>query len=669
MYNQTDYTGNLGVSGGTCFCWGYKVFNDSWDNSSPLLYPKMRIYQGTISNQILWADYIGNTVITENSNWISVCAPPIKIVQNTLPADSNGMWVMSPGSTIADWNALVSNVSGIAFNTDVAGSPTQDEVIGVDNICVRQCCPTFTSDVIPAFNFENESGVIESEFCYGDDVYLDGVASQGEESYFIDVWRRVAGSSQNFSIYATLGWTSAQVGLVNLSEEMANLNTSKYFEPGYEYEVKLALASSQNCVNWISIKDAFTIECCEDYFEAEFESSQDTNGNIQIIAFNSYENTSVTHQWYVFSSSNPGTGPYSVVYNATSALVAPFTFNFTTQPEKYYTVIHKVTTPCEEVCYKTEHYFNKSGKGAKLEKTSNSNLDCSVIDDILCEISAPGNLQVVGGNTLTWDPVPGAVSYVITSSSDPQGPDCGCEEVYIEPMTTTTNSYVMTGELMNNCFAWQVTAICANGNESLISRASCYNPNNQVPCSTIPPANLQVIGTTLSWNPVPGAVSYTVHSPSGNTTPIDCGCIGEFFFGSIITTTNSYALPSGVADQCFAWQVTANCANGDRRSPSGQACYPEVEGDIDGEVVEKVTIHPNPNNGVMEMKIETQGDNEVIFNIYTFDGILVKTINNNKTVNGVLKLNVDLRRLLTKGLYFFTFNTGKQTITKKVMIE
>ncbi len=291
-----------------------------------------------------------------------------------------------------------------------------------------------------------------------------------------------------------------------------------------------------------------------------------------------------------------------------------------------------------------------------------------------CEATPPTNLQV-SGTTLTWDPVPGAVSYIITSPAGnvPQI-DCDCEGsngVSIAPVTVNTNSYTLPASLAEKCFVWQVIAICKSGDKSPISTQACYGPDVKGECEVTAPSNLQVSGTTLTWNAVPGAVSYVITSPAGNVPQIDCGCKGSngISIAPVTVNTNSYTLPAGLEKACFVWQVTAICKSGEKSPISSQACYGNGKEVSDGGVKDKISIYPNPNNGIMNVKVETATKEGVILNIYNFDGTLIKTIENYDISNGVLSLNLNLRSTLTKGMYFFSFNTGKQTITKKVMIE
>lgn len=677
IFNQTDYTGNLGANGGTCLCWDYKVFNDG-ANGSPNMNPRITIYQGTVTNQTLRATYVSNITITENSNWVNVCAPPIIPATNALPSDANGTWVMPTGSTIADWNTLISNISGVAFGTDVAGSSTQDEVLGIDNFCAANCCdsnaspafdieiscnngskcvtvtsndsnipnhwwglmeivdyssPNDTSDANTAnggtpvtlitgqnsaafcgldlskryyikhgiwdpgcytwrevrtpvpnfegkaiFHFEDENDNIKKEFCYGEDIILDGTASQGENSYYIDAWRRPIGSTQNFSWYAELGWTSnTTVGEVNLSQEFANLNNPKYFEPGYEYEIKLAISNVENCIGWTPVTHTFTVKCCDDFLDASFDSSLASTGTMDIISYNSYSNINITHEWYIASSENAGAGPYTPVLSTTYSGSAPFTLTLNAQSGIFYTVFHRIKTPCGEFCTANEHYFLKPENLTK-EAAYTSNIEdvCKLIDEIFPNCEMPTRLQ--------FDCKTAKMSWAGDASSD-----------YIVEVT------------------WDDPKCCR---------------------SKYPP-------TSMRWT----------------------------------VTGTSMQLPYINKSNCFSWKVGLKCK--DKIIWSDKQCvycYGDVRPTDDSikptdGVRTSAKISPNPNDGNMDIEISGKDKTEFTLKVYRFDGILIKSFDNNRIEKEGIKISWNGKSVLTPGMYIFMITTDSETITKKVIVK
>src|SRR5690606_7922512 len=117
-----------------CLCFDYKIYNDGHTSSTSVLNPRIVIYNGaTPQSSTLLASFVGSASITENDPWIHVCAPILPTNGTSLPSNGDGSWV---GVTPAQWNTLLSNVGGVAFTVDIAGSSAQTEIIGVDNICI-----------------------------------------------------------------------------------------------------------------------------------------------------------------------------------------------------------------------------------------------------------------------------------------------------------------------------------------------------------------------------------------------------------------------------------------------------------------------------------------------------------------------------------------------------
>lgn len=128
----------------------------------------------------------------------------------------------------------------------------------------RKYIPSINESAQPVFHFENAVGQSKTTFCYNEDVYMNGIATEGETRYFFDAWRRPAGSTGAFSHYANYGWTTnQQVGIVNLSYEFLNNgdNPGEQFVAGYEYQIKLAIGNPP-CFGWKSTTRNFTVVSC-----------------------------------------------------------------------------------------------------------------------------------------------------------------------------------------------------------------------------------------------------------------------------------------------------------------------------------------------------------------------------------------------------------------------
>ncbi|WP_299337921.1 T9SS type A sorting domain-containing protein [uncultured Psychroserpens sp.] len=225
--------------------------------------------------------------------------------------------------------------------------------------------------------------------------------------------------------------------------------------------------------------------------------------------------------------------------------------------------------------------------------------------------------------------------------------------------TTRAFDLPMSGEV---CF----TATKTNdlGYECTYSDCFYYECETKECDGLTAPTNLQAIGSSLTWDPVPGAVEYIISSPS--VIRIEC-CRFGVSIAPITTTSTSYTLPLSLQSKCFVWQVTAVCADGTQSVVSEQACHLPTLVTDGGGVKQRVTIYPNPNKGQMSIEVELEGSSFVELDIYRYDGLLVKTVTKEKTKGADLKFGLDLD--LPTGLYLFNFKTKEGVISKRVIIE
>lgn len=94
-----------------------------------------------------------------------------------------------------------------------------------------------------------------------------------------------------------------------------------------------------------------------------------------------------------------------------------------------------------------------------------------------CDIDPPIKLNVQPNGVLAWAPVPGAVSYII-SSPGPYDLQIFCNTCkfpsYLEPISVSQPSYQLPPLMKNRCFVWRVQAVCADGTVSDVSKQLCY---------------------------------------------------------------------------------------------------------------------------------------------------------------------------------------------------
>ncbi|CAL2107862.1 Por_Secre_tail domain-containing protein [Tenacibaculum sp. 190524A02b] len=136
IYNDVDYKGDWTEYNGQCLCWDFKVINDG--NLGQPLSPKLIIYSGSSTSPTAAASFTATVQTTEGGGWVHVCAP-IEVLNagDPFPQNANGSWSMAAGSTAADWNNLLQNMTGIRFVLDLTSYPIEE--YGYDNICIQDC--------------------------------------------------------------------------------------------------------------------------------------------------------------------------------------------------------------------------------------------------------------------------------------------------------------------------------------------------------------------------------------------------------------------------------------------------------------------------------------------------------------------------------------------------
>jgi len=120
----------------SCLCFDYKMFNDGSGPSS--IHPTIRLYNN--ADQI---SFVATILVTENSDWVTVCAPIMHSLAGTgiLPSSVHGQWHVPPGTANPStyFNSVLDNVTRIEFIVDNNSSYTT-EIIGIDNVCVTTTC-------------------------------------------------------------------------------------------------------------------------------------------------------------------------------------------------------------------------------------------------------------------------------------------------------------------------------------------------------------------------------------------------------------------------------------------------------------------------------------------------------------------------------------------------
>jgi hypothetical protein len=155
---------------------------------------------------------------------------------------------------------------------------------------------------------------------------------------------------------------------------------------------------------------------------------------------------------------------------------------------------------------------------------------------------------------LSWDPVPGAVSYDVELSASP-----GFSKIVWSQ--NTDQARVAPGIILaDGTYWWRVTAIDAAGTHGITSAVATFAKKwdgtvaggvlSATPGGA--PASLILVTPYLSWNPVPGAAYYQVQIAAGNqfAAPV--------FDSGLITQTGVAPGASGVLpDGNYVWRIRA----------------------------------------------------------------------------------------------------------------
>lgn len=184
-------------------------------------------------------------------------------------------------------------------------------------------------------------------------------------------------------------------------------------------------------------------------------------------------------------------------------------------------------------------------------------------------------------------------------------------------------------------------------------------------CGSEVPTNLQFSANTLTWDPVENANGYMIETAT--TWPSDCSCSNPISIIPVSTMVPSYSF-SISPDRCSALQVRVRCADNTMSDPSDPICVRFGLSPSNNTIV--ASISPNPNNGKMHLRLETQTDIQNIgVEVYDFNGIIVTTLKGLQTKGGVLNYDLDLSTKVKKGIYFFMFRVSDEIITKQVIIH
>lgn len=195
---------------------------------------------------------------------------------------------------------------------------------------------------VSAFHIEDISDNIRSKFFCGEDVILDGTASQNETQYRLHLYKRPIGGTISFQWVDSSPWLFGQVGEESLISHFGVL------EPDYEYEIRLVIADPP-CISWTMSSQIFSVVKGGKYKTGFNISAQsDFAGNVTVDVQANQNTIFVNHFWDVFHAGLNGetTGNTQVPGNPPVVNSSSATFSNNLVVNQWYYIKHGIWNEC-----------------------------------------------------------------------------------------------------------------------------------------------------------------------------------------------------------------------------------------------------------------------------------------------------------------------------------
>jgi hypothetical protein len=189
-------------------------------------------------------------------------------------------------------------------------------------------------------------------------------------------------------------------------------------------------------------------------------------------------------------------------------------------------------------------------------------LGCKAISEqMVMGIEVPGPIafrQSGADLELSWQNIEGVLSYIVQYRFLPNG-----NFITLNPIQAPVNSARINGLVPNLGYEFQMRAICSAGRQSPITPAQIFTLRSTAEQNCASPSSLSSLnqnnGVLVSWQPVPGALSYNVQYrvlPDGRLILVPS------------VTASSLLLQNLQSAATYEVTVTANCSNGQISDPS-----------------------------------------------------------------------------------------------------
>lgn len=310
--------------------------------------------------------------------------------------------------------------------------------------------------------------------------------------------------------------------------------------------------------------------------------------------------------------------------------------------------------------------------------------ECSTefsVKECSCTPPPPGpvGLGCVPGDessNLSWAPVPGAVSYKVSiTTNDPAC--CPQSNFGLAKLFNTSTANISIPRTEGACFSWRVRAVLADGTETALSDRSCSctppaPPPVGLDCMPDPDGN----GNQLYWAPVSGAVYYKVSITTND--PICCPA-PNFGLSTVRNAGTPYLFVPNTLATCFSWKVQAVMPDSTTTlfSVISCSCTPSPGGGAGGFMNDQTTLGdkmavsavPNPASEYIYFTVsgrdKQKTSGRLSVSIYDINGKEVVR----KDMNDQDQLRLDIHAF-ANGVYTYEIRSSKQTLFKdKVIVE
>ncbi|MDA9774602.1 T9SS type A sorting domain-containing protein, partial [Saprospiraceae bacterium] len=562
-------------------------------------------------------------------------------------------------------------------------------------VSIVECCEDPTVDYI----ILNENGNPQTDFCVGDDVFLNGCVSVDATKYFIGIWEYELGGfaagEDNVGYSRTSPfWINAEPGcMMSLDDIWANFENYE-FRAGHEYRVQFAV-QNECSTEWIVKEDGiFTMA-----FPTPDYTYVDENGipkNVFCVGETVFldgsesidENKFFLSIWQYniggfaagesqlgYSRLNPSwaQGEVGSLINL-NEIWANFQGDYF-EPGFEYRVQLAVKGECSNGwnVKEDELFIVICCEGPSV---------CDAEFTVSTEEDKEGNISFDfnGSHEIyfehTWTvfshPASGTGPYTQVASSN--NPDFSFEG-------TLGGCYTVVHEVVTPCGSCCYSREICNDSEGSL-KISSSSVDCDLLCTLVTPAGLACTinkenAAQLIWDEVPGATSYQVVMVFNDP---DC-CGGEGHTQGQVVNTEENFLTLGLVPSCFSWKVRAICHE-EFGQFSGKVCFnsdcgteipkDDIQADIEdrgtGKNSTNLEVYPNPTSQMINYSI-TLEYGEAIQNIALIDmnGKLIENIDFEPTtdlsVQGTHVLQNDLL-----GIYFIRLQLNSKVVMKKIMI-